>query len=224
MNIQRHRLALNAILAGTLLLAPPADAQARYHVTRTPAELLAGYVREYEREYENDTLRRTGASRGDIAHILTYHTDYPPADVESLLQGLERLARTGNPPRLRAEAALYLALPGTRRAARPMPGIFARLERLYRRSSDPLVRTVIIGALGGLATDRREAVAFLECKAAQPREDVAGSAGKALTSLLLLGPEGREALRRLHATRAVHEPEAHRILERMASYEFRLPE
>jgi hypothetical protein len=42
-----------------------------------------------------------GAGR-DIAHVLTYPEDYPAADLEAFQQGLERLALTGSPARVRA--------------------------------------------------------------------------------------------------------------------------
>ncbi|MGH2608355.1 MAG: HEAT repeat domain-containing protein [Tepidiformaceae bacterium] len=151
--------------------------------------------------------------------MLLYPEQYPPADVEALLLGLERFALRGAPSGLRAESAIRLATPATRSAPRPLPRVLPRLVRIYRNSEDPHVRSSVLGALGHLITDRAEAVAFLERAAAEERDDFA--AQKALMSLLLQGEEARAALQRLYAAEAVQTPEARAILAGMARNGFR---
>jgi HEAT repeat protein len=212
---RRFALAGVALLVAVLSVAP-ASAQSRHRVTRDPAELLAAYVRERQ------TPNAKPSASLDLTHVLTYHSDYPTADVQSLLQGLEQLALTATPPRLRAEAAFRLSIPGSHRTSRPLPGMFARLERVYRASSDPLVRSVVVDAMGDLA-DRREAVAFLEQVAAQHPPAFAGAAGRAMASLLTMGDEGRAGLKRLHETGAVRDPEAKGDLATLAKHGYRVP-
>jgi len=198
---------------GSLAWAPPVLAQAAYHVTRAPAELLAAYVRE------SQTLNGHHDASTAITHILTHHTDYPPADVESLLQGLEEIALTGALSSLRAESAFRLSIPGSRRALHPIPGAFPRLARVYRESSDVLVRRMVVNVMGDL-TDRGEAAAFLERVASE--EPPGGIAGRALASLLTMGDEGRLVLKRLHETKAVRDPEVSMDLSTIAKNGYRL--
>jgi hypothetical protein len=196
--------------------AAPAAAQTRYHVTRPPDELFAAFVRE--RQALDD---RTHASL-ELTHVLTYHTDYPPAEVEMLLRELENFALTGTPQWLRGEAALRLSLVGSTRVPRPTAGIFVRLDRVYRGTSDPTVRSAVVKAMGGL-TERRQAAGFLERIAKQEPADFAESQRRALESLMRLGPEGQTVLKRLHETGAVRDPEAKVALKYLAKEGYRRP-
>jgi hypothetical protein len=203
-----------AFLCAALTTAPAA-AQTRYHVTRPPDELFAAYVRE--RQALNNQTNATV----DLAHVLTHSTEYSPADVEWLLRELEQFALTGQPQWLRAEAVGQLALPGSNRAVRPTTGTFARLDRVYRRSSDPLVKTVVVSAMGTL-TEEPRAISFLE-RVATHESGTFPSAGKALASLLVMGDEGRAVLKRLHDTGAVRDPKARKDLATLAKNGYRVP-
>jgi hypothetical protein len=181
--------------------------------TRDPGKLVAAYVREHQSD------QGRSAAFYHLVRILTHHADYPPADLEKLLGGLEQVALTGEPQRLRAEAALALAIPGKRGSVHPI-GTFPRLERVYRRSTDPLVRSALVGAMGDLA-ERREAALFLERIAKQEPADFSDSQKRALTSLLKLDDEGRTVLKRLHETNAVRNPEAKLTLAYLAKKGYR---
>jgi hypothetical protein len=194
----------------------PATAQTRYHVTRDPAELFAAFVRE--RQALDD---RTHASL-ELTHVLTYHTDYPPADVETLLRELENFALTGTPQWLRGETVLRLSLIGSSRVPRPTAGIFVRLDRVYRGTSDATVRSAVVKAMGGL-TERRQAAGFLERIAKQEPADFAESQRRALESLMRLGTEGQTSLKRLHDTDAVRDPKAKVALKQLAKEGYRRP-
>ena len=214
----RHWVASLALaFLGGGVLPDPCPAQQRPQVIRRPAELLAGYVKE------SGASGLPNGAGSEIVRILVNTAAYPPADVLELLGGLEQLAIGGSPPRLRAEAAAYIGLSGSHRSTAPRPGTVARLVRVYRRSDDPLVRSLTISAMGEQVLDRSVAISFLEETAAQRNGDSSWEAGKALTSLALMGPDGADALRRLHAAQAVRDPEARVILETMASNGFRIP-
>jgi hypothetical protein len=199
-----------------LLSVAPAAPQTRQHVTRAPAELFAAFVRE--RQSLNN---QTNASL-DLTHVLIYHSDYPPADVEYLLRELEQFALTGTPQWLRGEAVVRLSISGSNRAVRPTAGTFARLQRVYRRSSDPEVKSMVVDAMGTLV-ESREACAFLERVATKQPGDFPDAAGKAMTSLLTQGDQGRVVLKRLHETGTVRDPRAKRSLAILAKHGFRLP-
>lgn len=141
-----------------------------------------------------------------------------------LLDGLEEVALGSEPSWLRADAALRIAIPGSRRDPRPLPAIFERLKRVYQRSDDPLVRLAAVGSMANL-NDRQAAIPFLvEVASTQDSVDSGGLAGKALTALMLMDDEGRTALRRLHDSKAVKAPELRVSLETMAKNDYRIPE
>lgn len=192
----------------TVLFSGSVTAQAR-----DPAELVSAYVREHQSHQPH-----SGAFR-DLVHILTHHNDYPAASLEKLLTGLEQVALTGEPQRLRAEAALALAIPGKRRGAHPI-GTFPRLQRVYHRSTDPLVRSVVVRAIGDLA-DTRAAASFLERIAKQESADFPHAQKRAVLSLLKLDDQGRAVLKRLHETNAVRNPEAKLTLTYLAKQDYR---
>jgi hypothetical protein len=201
------------LLAEALLAAPSVNAQRPHHISSTPAQLLAAFVRAHETSEPNAGY--------DLTRVLGDHTNYPAGDVESLLRGLEQLALKGASSRLRAEAALNVALPGSRRSARPIPGILGRLQGIYHSSSDRLVRSVIVAAMAEQA-ERPQALAFLERLAVQERGDFPGSASQALGTLVAMDEEGRTVLRRLHKTGSVRDPKARSELTVMASRGYRL--
>jgi hypothetical protein len=200
-------LGLGVAFLGVLLSAVPLLAQ-----KREPAQLLAAYVQEW-------TPTGESSAADYLAHVVTNHGDYPATDLEAVLRGLEEIALTGTSPRLRAEAASFLTIPGSTRAVHPVRGRFSRLERVYHDSTDPVVRLVLIRAIGD-QIDRRKATAFLEGVAAQGNSEDARSA---IGSLQRLGEEGRTGLKRLYDGNAVRNPEAKSMLEVLAKYDFRDP-
>jgi hypothetical protein len=203
-------------LGSSAFRVAPAAAQKPVHVTRAPAELFAAYIRE------GRALNDQTNAALDLTHILTHQNEYPPENVQWLLRELEQFALAGTPTWVRADCAQHLALPGSNRARHPTPGTFIRLERVYRTSSDSLVKSVIVGAMATLIeTDK--ASGFLARVAAQEKEDFPESARKALVSLTLMGDEGRAVLRRLHETGAVRESQAKLALQYLARSGFRSP-
>jgi hypothetical protein len=206
-------MALGALWVFTL---SPAVAQTRHHVTRAPAQLFAAFVQE--RQSLND---QTNASL-DLTHILTHRSDYPPQDVEYLLRELEEFSLTGKPEWLRSETVLRLSLPGSNRSTNPAAGTFTRLERVYQRSNDPLVKRSVVGAMGTIV-ESQQACAFLERVATKEPADFGGAASKAMTSLLIQGEQGRAVLKRLHESGAVRDPKAKHGLAVLAKNGYRDP-
>jgi len=202
-------------LLATALVGIPAAAHAHgQHVSRLPGELVAAYAREAQSPTGDVTARR------DVTHIMTHHTEYTEAEVNTVLQGLEDVALSSAPARSRAQAALLMATPGSTKVARPLAGVFPRLAQVYDRTTDPLVRSSVIAAMGLLA-DRRETTGFLEVVA--KTEPPGGLAGRAVASLDVMGDEGRAALKRLHDSKAMKDSEVQGDLERIANNGYRMP-
>jgi hypothetical protein len=210
---------LGVLLLGVMLSTVPAVAQTPRRVTRTPTQLLDALVRDHQTPVK--PLTPAGI---DLTHVLTYPRDYPAADLEKLLRGLEQLALTGESPRLRADAALSLSIPGSYRAVRPIQGTMARLGRIYRRTADAHVRAAVVSGMAGMANpaEHREALAFLERIAVQENADFPGSASKALNMLMFMGEPGRAVLKRLHDTGVVRDPEARNVLAASARQGYRV--
>jgi hypothetical protein len=148
--------------------------------------------------------------------------DYSASDLEAVLEGLEHIALTGTPSRLREEAAAGLAIPGSNRAVHPIRGSFPRLERVYHRSSDPVVRRILVGAMGDLV-ERRKPAQFLGDVALRTPPDFAEAPQAAVQSLLRMGDEGRVVLKRLHESGAVSDTKAKLVLAHLAENGFRRP-
>jgi hypothetical protein len=209
---------LAVALIGLVLAVSETRAQARPHITQTPEELLSALVRESQLPPGTSSTASL-----NLTYVLLYHPDYPAPHVEALLRGLEQIALTADSSALGASAVLYLAVPSSRRSARPLAGAMARLERVYRISKEALVRSSAVAAMGGLAVDRPAAIAFLERIAVQAVADYPGSAEGALGALVAMDEEGRAVLRRLYETAAVRDPEARQSLSVLASRGYRIP-
>jgi len=208
-----HTHSLSPLLAAALLGLPAAHARGQ-HVSRPPGELVAAYAREAQSPTGDVTANR------DVTHILTHHTEYTAAEVNTVLEGLEAVTLSSAPGRSRAKAALLMATPGSSRAAKPLSGIFPRLARVYNGNKDPLVRSSVLAAMGQLV-DRRETTAFLERVA--KTEPAGGLAGRAVASLVMMGDEGRAALKRLHDSKVVTDPDVRRDLDQIAKNGYRMP-
>lgn len=206
-----------ALLASVVPATNLANAQPGRRVTRPPAELLAAFAESYW---------RVGGSNSpaghDITHVLAHPEDYPAADMRMFLDGLERLALTGDSSRLRASATVNLSLAGEWRRGRPVPGTMVRLSRIFEQSPDPVVRAVAIGSMISQA-ERGEALSYLELLAAAAPGDrgYPGGVRSAIGALWAMEGDGVTVLRRLHETGAIREPEERRKLAEMARRGYR---
>jgi hypothetical protein len=205
-------------LLGAAFIPQSLCAQKPHRVTRAPGELVATFARDYQAPHGPTT----GAGRY-VAHVLTYPEDYPAADLAVFQQGLEQLALTSDSPRLRTSSTFSLSQLGSRGRPHPVAGTMERLERIYQRSTDPAVRSMVVVSLYDVS-ERPEALAFLErvAKQAPGNQDFPGAASRALGSLVLMGDEGRAVLRRLHQTGAVRDADARLELDNLAKRGFRI--
>ncbi|MGH7586211.1 MAG: hypothetical protein ACREMH_08190 [Gemmatimonadales bacterium] len=158
-----------------------------------------------------------------MTHVLTYPEDYPRGDLEAFLGGLERLAIEGETSQVRAAAAFSISLPGARWKAHPVSGTVPRLERIYGRSTDQIVRAMVAAGMADVA-EQKQALAFLERIAIQDpaQADFPGAASRALNSIWAMGAEGRQVLERLHTSGAVRDPTARLELAVLAERGYRL--
>jgi hypothetical protein len=203
-------LGLVTLLSVAVIVAP-LEAQARRRVTRPPGELIAAFVQD------NAAPGRTPSVAGmEVDAVLLDRADYPSANVNAVLDGLESVALTGASGDLRARAALAISASGSRRALHPRPRTVARLERMHQRTDDWEVRAAIVTGLAH-SVERQEALRFLEGIAVREHGDYPGSALAALASIAAHEAQGSTVLKRLHITGAVQDPEARQWLELIAS-------
>lgn len=158
----------------------------------------------------------------------------------AMLDSLEHVALTAMSSTARARAALTITDAGRLQTATGptgaaqlhprYPGVVARLVTIYRRSTDPAVRDLIVQSMPALA-DRVHAIAFLAEVASEapvpssrrtsrpvpPGHDTALSRPyTAIYALTRMGAEGRAALARLDVNGSVRDPEARAYLTRLA--------
>lgn len=177
-------------------------------------------------QFEED-IRLHGSYRGGYVwalRIMTQQDSFTSAARDSLLAGLEELALGAADPNVRHRASTVLSLAGEPDSGKPLPGIVARLERVYRQTQDDLVRWNI-RARAPLQADRRAAAAFLCSLAVAPMPpprafDERDAATDALEQLARMGDVGRATLRQLHTGRTVRSEQARAYLEHLAQQGF----
>jgi len=159
-----------------------------------------------------------------------------PASDETVTRELDRLERSAlTAPRLdeRLYAPGFMTMHYGRKCddCLSVPGVVARLVRIYHQSTEPRVRTLIVDLMG-LQAETREATAFLTevakepaaptPVAARPGDDLAEPVQRlAVQRLCDLGADGKRALRALRAEGSVKEPTARATLAKLARTGFR---
>jgi hypothetical protein len=145
--------------------------------------------------------------------------EFPPATIEAVLGGLERMAITSESKRLRIAAAVYLASPGNLDMRPAMPGIVARAARVYRGTTEYIIRYTIVSAMREQA-ERAQAIAFLKNVALEDSPQDRGSEWPvpfaAVTVLADMGAEGRAALEQLNASGEVRNPRARAFVQNIS--------
>lgn len=140
-----------------------------------------------------------------------------PEESRLALDGLESLAIEGSQS-VRRAAISKLGQAGSVREGWPgVPGVIARLARVYDASDHPIEKNVIAGHMISLP-DTAAAVDFLVSLAIQDEDsqDFPGAAERGVHLLSYLGQPGRVALARIHREGLVRSPAARmqlRILE-----------
>jgi hypothetical protein len=214
-----------AAVAALLLSSVPAAAQVKITVSRAPA----GYVMRVEDRIGvststipsvplmlEDFVEKTRPGSGmNYLSAVTAHRDlFPAATVDSVADGLERLALT-HPDEQVGVASLYsLGSLGDAKGSLRV-GNVARLVRIYR-ATDHRRRSAVVAVLGR-AGESRAAATFLRSVAVGDATDPDGRlAAGAVFSLSVLGPDGVATLRDLHQRGLVKEPDARMMLGGLA--------
>lgn len=150
-----------------------------------------------------------------------------PQVVNSRLDAWENIARNGLTLDARASAVTRIGEPGIVWALQhepgPVvvyPGIVARLRRVYP-TVPPLVRGQIVQGLS-IQAERPEAIAWLLelTKSDETTDGHIPIAAEAVEALARMGPQGEEALRRLHLSGAA-DPALQKMLDVLARTSYR---
>lgn len=213
------------VLVAIVLVVVPAHAQS-IQAVRTDS----GYTVRVQGQHGVSTQRFPSAARmladfartgrhPHLSRVLLRHAWFPPAVVDSLTSGLERLAIESSDPDVRNAAVSTLVFMG-----RETTGSTERLVRIFAGSRDPHVRGNVL-TLVPMASDTLRVVAFLrEIAVRNARAPADDEPAKAITSLSLLGGRGQEALRQLHESRSVRSAEARMRLDALARRGYRARE
>jgi hypothetical protein len=151
----------------------------------------------------------------------------PKPRVDSLLNGLERLALTDGDERVRQAASSLFLMAGEQDTPHPVLGLVPRIGRIYRANpAGGIVRFTIRHHMP-LQADRRAAATLLRSIAAElgsnPGPDVDDMGNpriEALAGLRQMGAEGRAALQAMHRSGEARAPRVRTILREMAQAGF----
>jgi hypothetical protein len=211
------------VLLALLVSAAPLPAQTPFS-ERARSWAVDSVLSHFERDVRARVINSLGSDL--VFTIISLPAAFAPRR-DSLLDGLERMALTSDNEHVRHVAAARIAFAGrVDETASPLPGIMARLTRIYHAHADPLVRISIRNSMPGQA-ERRAAAALLRVIAseADPTNDGRGPHGlfsvgdprtEALSRLAEMGAEGRAVLQAMHQSGEARGPQARAILARMA--------
>lgn len=192
---------------------------------RVPDPSLA--ARAFADAVRTNTLA-SSSEAGWVPRIMSKPATFPPHIVLGVLEELEKLALSRESERVRLSSVIWLSTPGDARTGSKstVPGIVARLSRVYQQSRSSAVRSTIVHRLPS-QTETGAALAALEAIATEasdldPSADFPASQ-QALNSLLLMGDAGRNVLQRLHSRGAVRNPSAQAYLASLAANSFKRP-
>jgi hypothetical protein len=182
------------LIVPTFLVAQPSGQQPQR--SESAQEILA--------KLELDAVRNGQSS---VSWLVRHPEKYARQKLDSVLDGLEKLALTAESEFVRGSAAASLASAGT--ADNPLPNVLERIIAVYRRADDPLVRRMILGRMN-IQKDRSRAIAFLRTVATESsaNEDYEDASWEAVSMLNLMGSEGRAVLIDLRDKGALRTPKA----------------
>jgi hypothetical protein len=220
-----QRQAATAAAQGTPLAAPAAPAaeasctrfvsHERRRVWRDPERLLSDLARAYEAEKLPPTTSM------DLTAIMLGRAAYTGGSVEAVLDGLEPLALGSGPVDLRIRATQLIGTSGSRDALEPRPEALARLQRVYRGSTEWQVLAAVVDALARSA-DHGAVLAFLAEIATSPPKAYPGASMSALAAIASHADSGVPTLRRLHESGAIRDSEASWWLDRISRTGYRV--
>lgn len=146
----------------------------------------------------------------------------PRSTVEELVEGLERIAVTNDSKLVRRSAVSTMGRFGSRFEDDPVPGIAARLRRIYEQTDDARVRMTVMSMMGRVA-EQHQAAAFFRTIAIQVGEekDFGMAPWDAVFRLSYMGTVGSATLRELHARDLVKDPKAAAQLGGLATHGYK---
>ncbi len=216
--IEAQQVRVERIATGYRVIYPPRASGAQVSSTLPNAETM---LRAFAAE-RTTPGGPNGIGESSIAKVIVRHQLFPRATVDSVVTGLTRLAIHHHNGDVRAAAIQILGGAASADDGQPVPGMTARLLRLY--SDVPAQSKVFV--LDGLAraADHRPAVGLMRRIAAQTREgeDFPGAAAEAVFRLGVMGSPGAAALRELHERNMIRDPEARRKARVLSQNGFRV--
>jgi len=180
------------MVAGTSFIASSRVAGQRFPLDKPPGEIMT----EIRNGRDHDAYRAlTGSAQ--------YHR------IGELLDSLEAQALNNAPPRLRRTAVWMISSAGSSPSSPAAHGAFARLARVFARSSNIEVKRVSLTGMTRLV-ERDKVLSFLDSLARMETNSVADRwlPEYAVMKLGEVRPGGEAVLRRLHAENAVKDPRA----------------
>jgi hypothetical protein len=177
--------------------------------------------------WERDARSGVVNNLGTVWIIHNIRNPVPRPRLDSLLNGLDRFATSSDSEQSRHAAVGLLLLAGEADMPRPIPGIVARMARIYHDAAAPRIVRFTIRRRLPFQAEQRAAAALLRSIAAEadpnpgaPRHDMGDPRIEALGALRQMGAEGRAALQAMHRSGEARSPHAREALREMAAAGF----
>lgn len=160
-----------------------------------------------------------------VGSVLTHADRLPVAMIDSVLDGLQRLALTSPRREVRTDAVGLLAFAGQHWPKPRSPRAGNRLAAIYRGTSDTGLQALLVGMSLPHLAEPGPALPILRDVAmqAESRQDFPEASVWAVESLARMGDPGRAVLRDLHRRGAVRSAAARSRLDALARTGFREP-
>jgi hypothetical protein len=160
-----------------------------------------------------------------LGSVLGHADRLPVAMIDSVLDGLQRLALTSPRREVRTHAVSLLATAGRHWPKARSPRAGNRLAAIYRGTSDTGLQALLVGMSLPQLAEPGPALPVLREVAmqAESQEDFPEASVWALGSLVRMGDPGRAVLRDLHRRGAVRSAAARSRLNALARTGFREP-
>jgi hypothetical protein len=217
----------------------PLSAQATPEVFRTPTGWTIRYPGSTPGSYagvdvpavlimlarmDSDHPGPSGPAAG-IGAVLRHADRLPVAMIDSVLDGLQRLALTSPRREIRTHAVSLLATAGRQWPKARSARAGNRLAAIYRGTSDTGLQALLVGMSLPQLAEPGPALPVLREVAmqAESQEDFPEASVWALGSLARMGDPGRAVLRDLHRRGAVRSAAARYRLDALARTGFREP-
>ena len=156
--------------------------------------------------------KRAATGSASLGTLLRQPERYEKLTIDSLVDGLEKLALSSSSSVVRSNAAWNLAIAGSARLSDR--NLLNRLVRVYEQSTDELVRRSILGRMH-VQQNRPAAIRFLIKVATEStsQQDYEEASLEAVSTLSYMGAEGKAALLILQRNGELRDPAARGFVE-----------